>query len=646
MIHPEKYARPKLNPTCNVVSLEDLFVQPGAYSPIDRQKLKDLKDLNKENTSKRFEFDSSVTPKPAMDALLLVITSTCIWAPAHFYLSRADLKDISKWLARAVEYFQEDTEVKHERLEDEMMKARESNYKMFNRLCSHLGFLAGVFFLHEVYTAPSMTTIISAGISFTSYFQHLAVASGHITLSPQRLKFITYLLHILLLLVILCTAGAANTFQFVVLQLLQTSARFLLALACMEPIISIPFQLLYTLEEMVVYFHVFEEANIFWAPLLCAQLFILLGATACSIFLDLALRKRIQALLETADAESLVSSFRKLLRGVCDGEVLLDSELRVAKESECLKHLILTDANLKGRSFAHLLADKEEERFADFIKSSTSACEPEKNDAGAPLCLRISLRDSAGIRVGADIYHVAVPGLYGSNEAYHLIAFKEDPDCRPQPEASDDAIPAVLMNPLNQWREYQNELPRVRQGDSISMTSERSGSTGASSDACACACPELQEMTLLVDVETELQDVQEAHLRFRRLEESEEQPSAIQSSMPSLRKLLEPTEWPAVQMSVMRFANHAELDPQLQPKPLKRLALKFPGQCGTASGTVIVEEAYIKRFAGRGKVWLHLAQLHPKKPRRRQAFLEGISESLANPSRDHPSLSGQECRAD
>ena len=44
------------------------------------------------------------------------------------------------------------------------------------------------------------------------------------------------------------------------------------------------------------------------------------------------LRGRIEAQLDTADAESLLGSFRRLLRGVCDGELLLDGQMKVAEE--------------------------------------------------------------------------------------------------------------------------------------------------------------------------------------------------------------------------------------------------------------------------------------------------------------------------
>ena len=43
------------------------------------------------------------------------------------------------------------------------------------------------------------------------------------------------------------------------------------------------------------------------------------------------------------------------------------------------------------------------------------------------------------------------------------------------------------------------------------------------------ACSELEEMTLLVDVSTDLQDVLEAHVRFERGEEVGDVPSAYES---------------------------------------------------------------------------------------------------------------------
>ena len=106
----------------------------------------------------------------------------------------------------------------------------------------------------------------------------------------------------------------------------------------------------------------------------------LVEVVAFSLFIDSMLRGRISALFDTADAESLLSTFRRILRGVCEGEVLLDSQMNVAQESECLKHLILTDVTLKGRCFEQLLVAWSMMRPDKFLKVSFS--EKDQNEKG------------------------------------------------------------------------------------------------------------------------------------------------------------------------------------------------------------------------------------------------------------------------
>ena len=79
-----------------------------------------------------------------------------------------------------------------------------------------------------------------------------------------------------------------------------------------------------------------------------------------------------------------------------------------------------------------------------------------------------------------------------------------------------------------------------------------SGSTGRSSQLRFC--DELREMALLVDVDSELQDVTEVHVRFQRGEQpSSDLPSALRSTMPCLRKLVKPSEWEKVRSKARRF---------------------------------------------------------------------------------------------
>lgn len=57
--------------------------------------------------------------------------------------------------------------------------------------------------------------------------------------------------------------------------------------------------------------------------------------------------------------------------------------MNVAQESQCLKHLILTDVSLQGRSFEHLLLDDEQlTRFREFVEASIDAGPQELNKCG------------------------------------------------------------------------------------------------------------------------------------------------------------------------------------------------------------------------------------------------------------------------
>ena len=53
-----------------------------------------------------------------------------------------------------------------------------------------------------------------------------------------------------------------------------------------------------------------------------------------SAILEYLVCSRVRASLETAESTSLLSSFRRMLRGVCDGEVLLDQQLKVQGKAE------------------------------------------------------------------------------------------------------------------------------------------------------------------------------------------------------------------------------------------------------------------------------------------------------------------------
>eukprot|EP00913_Durusdinium_trenchii_P009210 g8658.t1 len=426
-----------------------------------------------------------------------------------------------------------------------------------------------------------------------------------LSVTPAQLKLITWFLHFLQLPLIASSICSATAFDFAVRQGLQTVSRFGLGILFLDPWVSIPFQLVHSAAEFAVHLSYFEMHRVHMGLLLIAQFFTFAIHIACMAFIDVVLRQRINAQLETADAESLVSSFRRMLRSVCDGEVLLDGQMNVAQESEGLKHLILTTVNLKGRSFERLLIDEECTRFTKFIQSSTEAFLTPK-PAVPPVCLRTSLRGSAGIRVAADVFHVPIPGLFGAAEPYHLLAFKEDTESRAHPEANEDSVPAELLS----RQPRQAHRPGSRPGS----TSMLSGSTGRSS---CHGFPGLDEVFLLIDVDSQLQEVTQVELNFKR--------DRCAASMPSLGKLVRPSEWEKVRSSVARFAEKSSRDQSDHPKVLKRLTLQVPGQ----SGLMLVDEATLHRSQQPWKLWMHLHGFHPRKTLR---FLVSVAAELVYPN--------------
>ena len=93
------------------------------------------------------------------------------------------------------------------------------------------------------------------------------------------------------------------------------------------------------------------------------------------------------------------------------------------RTEECLKHLLMSTADMSGKDFNRLIASDEEESFQRFIAFST--CTAKNNsqaDRHAPPCLRLSLRGSMDMRVAVDMFHVPLPNPSGAEEPYHLLA--------------------------------------------------------------------------------------------------------------------------------------------------------------------------------------------------------------------------------
>ena len=223
----------------------------------------------------------------------------------------------------------------------------------------------------------------------------------------------------------------------------------------------------------------------------------------------------IQGLL---DAHLMVAGFRKMLKGISDGEFLTDSHFHIHGDARCLENLLALNGDLTGTSFlSHLWDDKERSDFKQFVST-------DKEAESAPGCLRIHLRSSKGHPIGLDACHVKVPDLFGEVQPYHLIALKEDPEQvnEDRSDAHADSVPRQLL---------------PSDPDHYAVTEEESDEGSLASSCIVDSMKELSEMTFLLDGTSEHFDMLEAHLRFNRVADD------LTSGMPHLRKFARPADW-------------------------------------------------------------------------------------------------------
>ena len=465
----------------------------------------------------------------------MLVALGVLWLPLHFRLTKGDLEQLWAWMSSVQEV----------RVAEEMAKLRERNCKAFCRCLCHVS-LGNLFFHSYLFLSEASLDNFSKAVStLVFYMVVLLIRKDVVRLSGLRLKLVACFMHLIPVLLISGVLLSKNHLLLSEMMRGFLAGHFCLILIFLDPSISCPFQLLFAALDVYVAVVVSQHEV---GEVCSNQLLILAETLGSSFFIDLTLKSRIEAQIRHKDSDSLVSSFRRMLRGVCDGEVLLDSDLKVAVESEGLKHLLMADVPLQGRAFESWTEDPI--AFQDFLKRPAHR---------APAGHRMSLRGANGIRVSTDVFHVPVP--MGSGE-HHLLAFIEDNEA-PAPDAEVDALPGELL-----------ERPRRSAG------SLPGSSAGSSVHSSVASCGGLQDMTLLVDLQA--YSVEEAHLRFQQEE----------SSMVSLRKLLKATNWERIRQNLDSFAKQARERPEIQPWVIHKLPLRLLGSRCHA------EEALLRPFRG------------------------------------------------
>eukprot|EP00438_Fugacium_kawagutii_P023923 Skav232940 [mRNA] locus=scaffold3689:10243:11682:- [translate_table: standard] len=240
--------------------------------------------------------------------------------------------------------------------------------------------------------------------------------------------------------------------------------------------------------------------------------YIVLGGVSTLTVLNI--QSNIASKLDSGEATSLMLGFRSVLRGVCDGDVVLDRRtMTIVDDATCLERLLKSQRRLSNSNFLDTFLDSDgREQFSKFLA--------EDAETGIPRGLRVSLQGARG-PVSVDLFSTALPRSGGSD--YCLLAMKEDPLEQLQtapPEAPPDSAPDRIP---------QQAVPPE---GSRSSESER-----------LVAYDDLHEVGLLVSDATGLLDIEQVHLAFQR----KSAVSNIESGMPTLRRIIRPSDWDRIE---------------------------------------------------------------------------------------------------
>ena len=449
-----------------------------------------------------------------------MMTSGAVLLAIHCWIFGSEMVSILRRTANAVLHGLDGQS--NERLEAALWDARIKQYRSSCRACVHISatcILGQILHLRWNQNAHSHWPIT---VSMFAWVMHVAFSANIVPLNQITSRFLLFAMHVMMALALHGHRGDCQ--NELILTAVWVAIRFAIALMFVDLQICVPGQALLSAVEI---WKAWKLDPFSVHVTLLQQLTILAFIVVLAGIMEFNDRSRIALL---TNSESMVLSFRRVLRGVCDGEVLLDSKLRISGNAACLQTLLMTpNSDFSNRKFDELLVEDEHERFQGFMSEPVAS-------SSAPPCLRVSLKtgilgSSTCLRLGVDLFHV--PLMLGE-ETYHLLALKQD---------SDASSTSLVRAAERGWNH-----PDLKNLQSKTRTKSRASSESSASRGRSLLhiCSELDEMTLLVDATTARLDVEQAHLSFSRRPHSD--------TMPSLRRMVQPTAWGSIHPQLLALA--------------------------------------------------------------------------------------------
>eukprot|EP00435_Cladocopium_sp_Y103_P055974 s1442_g18.t1 len=127
---------------------------------------------------------------------------------------------------------------------------------------------------------------------------------------------------------------------------------------------------------------------------------------------------------EKQNESSMVSGFRHVLRGVCDGDILLDSSYKILEDGTSLDRLLgHPKGTSTGTSLVNLFTVDDCKRFVRFVTNSLDS-----SAGSVPRGFRVTMMGRQGRPVAMDLFHVPIRGHGFNKGCNHLLAIKQDAD--------------------------------------------------------------------------------------------------------------------------------------------------------------------------------------------------------------------------
>ena len=428
------------------------------------------------------------------------------------------------------------------RFAEEILETKIKILACLQKVLIHLTFVFLLVFLLNAVQNPSFASLLELLCSLVSYVCHVLLEIGVIKISTEAelwlLQVVSVCLHFAFAISV---ANQSDINTFMLLERICTGSMFIIAVVFLDIKITIPVYVCEAAMNTRRHWQLIGLEDL--TPLIvCASVCYHIFFAANFVFIVHILRSNIAARQTSSDASSLLCGFRHILRGVCDGGVVLSRQsCTIVDGASCLECLLESEPKtLRESNFLDLFLEPESrQRFLSFLTDPLQG-----QTEALPTGLRVSLQGARG-PVSLDLFCTQVsPG------DLCMLALKQDLE-----QAQKRAPPEAEPNSLPRWpRSHRRRSPSQ---SSISETVE--------------AYDELAQIALLVSTRTGFLDIEEAHLSFKR--QSPE--LTIETGMPTLRRFINPSDWDRIEGMLDFVTESAESRPAFFRHPM---LFRMPGE--------------------------------------------------------------------